>query len=160
MASLKTYTITVNSKQYTVSVTPDTPLLWVLRDHVGLTGTKYGCGNGDCGACIVIIDDSPQFSCLLPIEQILTKKITTIEGLSNQQIHPIQQAWIDEQVSQCGYCQPGQIMMAASLFLKTPNPSDEEVINAMSKVLCRCGTYPRVEKAIKKLTNNNLLKND
>ncbi len=147
MASL---VIQVNSTPYTVNVDPDMPLLWVLRDMLGLTGTKYSCGIGLCGNCTVHLDGEAVQSCLLPVSDIAGKQVTTIEGLSPDGRHPLQQAWLAEQVSQCGYCQPGQIMTAAALLQKNPHPTDEEIKAAMSGALCRCGTYPRVLKAIRR----------
>jgi len=127
-------TITINDVKHDVDVDADTPLLWVLRDTLGLTGTKYGCGVGQCGACMVHIDGG--------------KRITTIEGLARDEDHPVLRAWVKEQVSQCGYCQPGQIMSAAALLKRTPRPTDEDINQAMSGNLCRCGTYSRVRRAI------------
>ncbi len=147
MASL---VINVNSTPRTVDVDPDMPLLWVLRDVLGLTGTKYSCGIGMCGNCTVHLDGEAVHSCLLPVSDAAGKQVTTIEGLSPDGSHPLQQAWLAEQVSQCGYCQPGQIMTAAALLQKNPHPTDEEIKTAMSGALCRCGTYPRVIKAIRR----------
>lgn len=138
----------VNGKQIEVEVDPQTPLLWVLRDNLGLTGTKYGCGIALCGACTVHVNGSPVSSCVTPVEQVEGKELVTIEGLSKQGDHPVQQAWIEEDVVQCGYCQSGQIMAAAALLASNPQPSDEEIDQAMSGVLCRCGTYPRIRAAI------------
>jgi len=140
----------VNHTPYTVDVAPDTPLLWVLRDTLSLTGTKYSCGIGQCGNCIVHLDGEAKSSCTTPVSNVEGKEIVTIEGLSPDGSHPVQQAWIEEQVSQCGYCQPGQIMMAAALLARTPKPGDEEIVQAMSEVLCRCGTYQRILKAIRR----------
>ena len=128
------------------------PLLWVLRDYLGLTGTKYSCGISVCGACTVHMDGDQVRSCVTPVSSADGKSITTIEGLSKNNDHPVQKAWIAEQVPQCGYCQSGQIMAAASLLEKNPTPSDQEIDQAMSTVLCRCGTYPRVKKAIKRVS--------
>ena len=128
---------------------PNMPLLWALRDYMGLTGTKFGCGIAQCGACTVHIDGEPVRSCVLPSSAAEGKEITTIEGLSENNDHPVQLAWIEAQVPQCGYCQSGQIMSAVALLKKNPNPSDEDIDQAMSKVLCRCGTYPRIKRAIK-----------
>lgn len=138
----------VNGKQIEVEVDPQTPLLWVLRDNLGLTGTKYGCGIALCGACTVHVNGSPVSSCVTPVEQVEGKELVTIEGLSKQGDHPVQQAWIEEDVVQCGYCQSGQIMAAAALLASNPQPSDEDIDQAMSGVLCRCGTYPRIRAAI------------
>ena len=126
------------------------PLLWAIRDLVGLTGTKFGCGIAECGSCTVHFDGDPVRSCSISVSEAVNKKITTIEGLSKDNSHPVQKAWIEEQVPQCGYCQSGQIMAAAALLKRNPNPSDEDIDNIMQGYLCRCGTYPRIKKAIKK----------
>lgn len=128
------------------------PLLWVIRAHIGLTGTKYGCGIGQCGACMVHIDGRPAHSCLLPVSSLEGRKIRTIEGISENNDHPVQQAWIEAQVPQCGYCQSGQIMSAVALLEANPKPSDDQIKTAMDGVLCRCGTYPRIKKALRNLT--------
>lgn len=141
-------TLRVNGQEATVDVSPDTPLLWVLRDTLGLTGTKFGCGIGACGACTVLLDGKATRSCSLRVSEAAGKEVTTIEGLSPNGDHPLQQAWLDESVSQCGYCQPGQIMTAAALLAETPHPTDEEIDAAMSGNLCRCGTYQRIRRAI------------
>jgi isoquinoline 1-oxidoreductase subunit alpha len=141
-------TITVNEKLYRIDVAPDTPLLWVLRDTLGLTGTKYGCGMGLCGACTVHLDGEARRSCQTPINSVGTKKVTTIEGLSPDRSHPVQRAWIAEQVPQCGYCQSGQIMQAAALLTKNPYPTQEQIDEAMNGNICRCGTYQRIRRAI------------
>ena len=141
-------TLDVNGKRYEVDVPPDVPLLWVLREHLRLTGTKFGCGVAMCGACTVHVNGKAQRSCQVPVGEALGKKITTIEGLPED--HPVKRAWILEQVPQCGYCQPGQIMQASALLMEDPNPTDEKIRNAMEGVLCRCGTYPRILKAIKR----------
>ena len=141
-------TLRVNSRDRKVNVSADTPLLWVLRDTLALTGTKFGCGTGLCGACTVHVDRVAVRSCSTPISQVAGKNIITIEGLSESGTHPLQQAWIAEQVPQCGYCQTGQIMAAAALLAKTPQPSDEQITQAMNGILCRCGTYDRIRKAI------------
>jgi isoquinoline 1-oxidoreductase alpha subunit len=138
----------INGKRYEVDVPPDVPLLWVIREHLKLTGTKFGCGVAMCGACTVHVNGKAQRSCQLPVGQAQGKTITTIEGLPED--HPVKRAWILEQVPQCGYCQPGQIMQAAALLVEDPNPSDEKIMKAMEGVLCRCGTYPRIIKAIKR----------
>jgi len=140
----------INGKQQEVDVAADTPLLWVLRDHVGLTGTKYGCGIAACGACTVLVDGQPVRSCITPASSVSGKKITTIEGLSPEHKHPVQQAWISEDVPQCGYCQSGQILVAVALLDAKPRPTDQDIDDAMSGVLCRCGTYVRIRRAIKK----------
>lgn len=144
------YSLTINGQSHTVDVDDSTPLLWVLRDTIGLTGTKYGCGKGLCGACTVLVDGTAMRSCQLPVTSIKQQKITTIEGLSTDAGHPVQQAWLAEDVAQCGYCQGGQILSAVSLLNKNPNPSDTDINNAMHGNLCRCGTYPRIKKAIKR----------
>jgi aerobic-type carbon monoxide dehydrogenase small subunit (CoxS/CutS family) len=140
-------TINVNGKARTLDVEPDAPLLWVLRDELGLTGTKFGCGIAQCGACTVHIDGVAQRSCSIPVSAVQGHQITTIEGLSPTSTHAVQQAWAAEDVPQCGYCQSGQIMAAAAFLAKNPNPTDEQ-IDAQITNLCRCGTYPRIRKAI------------
>jgi isoquinoline 1-oxidoreductase alpha subunit len=140
-------TITVNGKSHSVSDSPDTPLLWVLRDTLGLTGTKFGCGIAQCGACTVHLDGVATRSCVLPISGVAGRHITTIEGLAPKRSHPIQQAWIAEDVPQCGYCQSGQIMAAAALLAKTPKPTDADIDATMTNI-CRCGTYQRIRAAI------------
>lgn len=142
------FTLRVNGSDRKVDVAPETPLLWVLRDTLAMTGTKFGCGAGLCGACTVLLDGSARRSCQTPVAKAVGKQITTIEGLGANGLHPLQQAWIDEEVPQCGYCQVGQIMSAASLLAKKPHPTDEEISNAMDGNLCRCGTYQRIRKAI------------
>lgn len=142
------FTFSINRRNYTVDVDPQMPLLWVIRDHIGLTGTKYGCGIAKCGACVVHVDGKPIRSCVQPAASVSRKKITTIEGISENNDHPVQNAWIDAQVPQCGYCHSGQIMTAVALLDDNPNPSEEEINTAMSGVLCRCGTYPRIKKAL------------
>ena len=142
------FTLLVNGSEKKVSVSPETPLLWVLRDTLELTGTKFGCGAGLCGACTLHVEGSPVRSCSMPVSQVSGKKVTTIEGLEANGLHVLQLAWIAEEVPQCGYCQTGQIMTAAALLAKTPNPSDEQITQAMNGNLCRCGTYERIRKAI------------
>jgi isoquinoline 1-oxidoreductase subunit alpha len=142
-----TYSLTINGRQKTVIVDADTPLLWVLRDHLGLMGTKFGCGAGLCGACTVHVGGQPMRSCVVPISAVAGASITTIEGLSADRSHPLQRAWIAEQVPQCGYCQSGMLMAAAALLRDKPRPSEED-INSTITNLCRCGTYPRVKRAI------------
>jgi isoquinoline 1-oxidoreductase subunit alpha len=142
--------IIVNSTSYQVDVDPDTPLLWVLRDSLGLTGTKYGCGMGLCGACTVQVDGEARRSCQTSVASVGTKKITTIEGLSPDRSHPVQRAWIAEQVPQCGYCQSGQIMQAAAFLGKTPHPTREQIDEAMNGNICRCATYQRIRRAIQR----------
>jgi len=141
-------TLRINGSERKAEVAPETPLLWVLRDTLGLTGTKFGCGAGLCGACTVHMDGAPVRSCSTPVSQAATKNIITIEGLSASGLNPLQEAWIAEQVPQCGYCQTGQIMTAAALLAKTPQPSDEQITQAMFGNLCRCGTYDRIRRAI------------
>ncbi len=139
--------IKVNGAVHKVDASPDTPLLWVLRDNLGLTGTKYGCGIAQCGACTVHIDGQPVRSCVTPLSVVGNAAVTTIEGLSKDKSHPVQQAWIAEQVPQCGFCQSGQILTAVSLLAKTPKPTDAQIDAAMTNI-CRCGTYQRIRKAI------------
>jgi isoquinoline 1-oxidoreductase subunit alpha len=140
--------IIVNGKKYQVDLDSDTPLLWVLRENLGLTGTKFGCGIAQCGACTIHVDGQPIRSCITPIASVKEKKITTIEGLSADGSHPIQKAWIAEEVPQCGYCQSGQIMSAAALLAAKPKPSDADIDAALSGNICRCGTYQRIRRAI------------
>jgi aerobic-type carbon monoxide dehydrogenase small subunit (CoxS/CutS family) len=139
--------LTINKKVYTLNVNPDIPLLWVIREHLKLTGTKFGCGMGLCGACTVHIDGKAERSCQIPVGRAVGKKITTIEGLPED--HPVKMAWLKEQVPQCGYCQPGQIMQAAALLAEKPNPTDEEIVDSMNGNICRCSTYPRIKAAIR-----------
>ena len=140
--------LNVNGKQQQVDVEPDTPLLWVLRDALDLTGTKYGCGIAQCGACTVHMDGQPVRACVTPVTAAAGKKIVTIEGLDPKADHPLQRAWVAEQVPQCGYCQSGQIMSAAALLARTPSPTDAQIDDAMSGNICRCGTYQRIRRAI------------
>jgi isoquinoline 1-oxidoreductase alpha subunit len=142
--------LTINKKKYDLNVDPQMPLLWVLRDVVGLTGTKYGCGMAQCGACTVHLNGEATRSCVMPVSAVVGKEVVTIEGLAEKNDHPLQQAWQEVDVPQCGYCQSGQIMTAAALLRKNPNPSEQEIINAMQGNLCRCGTYLRIQKAVKK----------
>ncbi len=139
---------TLNGHEQAVDADPDTPLLWVLRDHLGMTGTKYGCGMALCGACTVHLEGAPVRSCLLPLSAIEGKSITTIEGLSADRSHAVQRAWIEIDVPQCGYCQSGQIMSAVALLKSNPSPSDAEIDAALSGNLCRCGTYARIRRAV------------
>jgi isoquinoline 1-oxidoreductase subunit alpha len=144
-------TLSVNGRTRELETSEDMPLLWALREHLGLTGTKYGCGIAQCGACMVHLDGQPVPSCSIPVSAAVGKRITTIEGLgSNDKPHPVQQAWTDIGVPQCGYCQSGQIMSAAALLAENPDPTDAEIDAAMSRNLCRCGTYLRIRQAIKK----------
>ena len=145
---MPSYILNVNGESYEVEALEDTPLLWVLRDNLGLTGTKYSCGIGQCGACTVLLEGEPVRSCVVPVAKVVGQTITTIEGLSADGSHPVQKAWLDEHVTQCGYCQPGQILNAVALLEKNPNPSNEEIDAAMKNMLCRCGTYQRIRKAI------------
>jgi len=142
--------INVNGTIVTVDVGPDTPLLWVLRDTLGLTGTKYGCGMGLCGACTVHLDGEAVRSCQTALKSAMEKRITTIEGLSSDRSHPVQKAWIAEQVPQCGYCQSGQIMQAAALLARNPHPSRDQIDQAMNGNICRCATYQRIRRAIQR----------
>lgn len=138
--------LNINGKQHKVDVAPDTPLLWVIRDHIGLTGTKFGCGKALCGACTVLIDDKAERSCQTSVKSVQGKKITTVEGVPEK--HPVKKAWIAEDVPQCGYCQSGQVMQAVGLFKKYPSPTDADIDEFMSGCLCRCGTYQRIRSAI------------
>jgi len=140
--------LTINGKPSEVEVAEDTPLLWVLRDTLGLTGTKYGCGMALCGACTVHVDGAPIRSCITPVSAVSGKTVTTIEGLSADRSHPVQRAWLEIDVPQCGYCQSGQIMSAAALLAGNRSPSDADIDVAMAGNICRCGTYPRIRKAI------------
>ncbi len=142
------YKLTINGKALNVDVDPSTPMLWVLRDHLDLVGTKYGCGVGSCGACTIHLAGVALKSCQLPVSAVGNQEITTIEGLSATGEHPVQKAWLDLDVAQCGYCQTGQIMAAASLLKSIPNPTDEDIDNFMSGNICRCGTYKRIKAAI------------
>lgn len=142
------YNLRVNGKKYEVEVEEDTPLLWVLRDHLGLVGTKYSCGIAQCGACIVHLNGEPIISCVMPVSNIGEDEVTTIEGLSEDGTHPVQKAWDEVDVAQCGYCQAGQIMSAAALLKKNPNPSTQEIENGMNRNICRCGTYHKIREAV------------
>lgn len=143
----------VNQQTREIDVDPNMPLLWAIRDYLGLTGTKFACGIAQCGACTVHIDGAPMRACVLPTSYAVGKAITTIEGLSKNNDHPVQKAFAEEQVPQCGYCQSGQIMAAAALLKEHPNPTDEQIHVAMDPILCRCGTYPRIKKAVKTASN-------
>ena len=145
---MASFSFTVNGKSLKVDVDGDTPLLWVLRDTLAMTGTKFGCGHGFCGACTVILDGDATRSCMAPVSSVEGKSILTIEGLSTTPTHPVQQAWIEADVPQCGYCQPGQIMSAVALLKSKPQPTDADIDAAMGDVLCRCGTYQRIRRAI------------
>jgi isoquinoline 1-oxidoreductase subunit alpha len=142
--------LNVNGQDHDVAVPEDMPLLWVLRDVLGLTGTKFGCGMAQCGACTVHVDGQPLRSCVTPASAVKGRAVRTIEGLSAPGLHAVQQAWIEEDVVQCGYCQPGQIMSAVALLAARPHPTDADIDNAMSANLCRCGTYPRIRAAVKR----------
>ncbi|MEK6482360.1 (2Fe-2S)-binding protein [Catalinimonas sp. 4WD22] len=146
---MATFKLTINGKQQQVDADPSTPMLWVLRDHLKLIGTKYGCGIAQCGACTIHLNGTAVRSCQLPISAVGEQKVTTIEGLSEQGDHPVQKAWLEHDVPQCGYCQAGQIMTAAALLEKNANPSDEEIESAMNGNICRCGTYLRIKAAVK-----------
>jgi len=143
------YSLKINGKIKQVDVDPSTPILWVLRDHLNMPGTKFGCGMAQCGACTIHLDGNATRSCVLPVSAIGKSAITTIEGLSETGTHPVQKAWIEHDVAQCGYCQSGQMMSAAALLKENPKPTDEEIDNAMSGNICRCGTYLRIKEAIK-----------
>ena len=146
---MATINLNINGKKQVVDVDPKTPVLWVLRDHLNLVGTKYGCGMAQCGACTIIMEGNAVRSCTLPVSSVANKKITTIEGISENGDHPVQTAWLEHDVPQCGYCQAGQIMTAVALLKKKSNPSDEEIETAMNGNICRCGTYLRIKAAIK-----------
>ena len=143
------YTLKINGKTRQVDADPSTPMLWVLRDHLNMPGTKFGCGMAQCGACTVHLDGTAVRSCSLPVSAVGKAAITTIEGLSANGTHPVQKAWLEHDVAQCGYCQSGQIMSATALLKENPNPTDEDIDNAMSGNICRCGTYLRIKEAIK-----------
>jgi isoquinoline 1-oxidoreductase subunit alpha len=145
---IRMISINVNGKDYSVDVSSDTPLLWVIREELKLNGTKYACGVGECGSCTVHIDGKAERSCTISVGDVNGAKITTIEGLSED--HPVKRAWIEEQVVQCGYCQPGIMMEAASLLAESPKPDADKIISSMDDVICRCGTYPRIKKGVKK----------
>ena len=146
---MATYKLKINKREYKVDADPSTPLLWILRDHLNLKGTKFGCGIAQCGACTVHMDGVAVRSCITFVSEVENQEITTIEGLSENGDHPVQKAWLEHDVSQCGYCQPGQIMSAVALLKKNPSPSDVEIESAMSGNICRCGTYTRIKTAIK-----------
>ncbi len=149
------YTLKVNEKSYDIEVSDDTPILWVLRDHLNLIGTKFGCGIGQCGACIIHLNGEPALSCTTPISSVANKEITTIEGISEYGDHPVQLAWKEIDVPQCGYCQAGQIMTATAFLKKNPSPSTEEIREAMHGNICRCASYNRIEKAVAKAAAAN-----
>jgi len=149
-ASMSKYTLTVNGQSHSVDVTPDTPLLWVLRDSLGLVGTKYGCGIGECGACTVHLNGTPTRACQTPISDVGHSAVTTVEGLDPAGKHPLQQAWCELDVPQCGYCQAGQLMTASALLKRTPHPNDADIDRAMAGNLCRCNSYVRIRAGIKR----------
>lgn len=151
---MATYNLKVNGRTLEVEVDPATPMLWVLRDHLKLVGTKYGCGIAQCGACTIHLGENAVRSCQLPVSSVGDQKITTIEGLSENGDHPVQKAWLEVDVPQCGYCQAGQIMTASALLKKNPNPTDAEIESAMDGNICRCGTYTRIRKAVKIAAGN------
>lgn len=150
------FNLNINGKAVSVDVDPSTPLLWVLRDHLNLVGTKYGCGIAQCGACTVHMDGTATRSCMLTVSMVGKSEITTIEGLSENGDHPVQKAWLEVDVPQCGYCQAGQIMTASALLEKNPNPTNEEIEMAMNGNICRCGTYLRIKKAVKLASESNV----
>jgi aerobic-type carbon monoxide dehydrogenase small subunit (CoxS/CutS family) len=151
---MASFELTVNGKKLKADVDPSTPMLWVLRDHLNLVGTKYGCGIAACGACTIHLDGNATRSCQLPVSAVGTKSITTIEGLSENGDHPVQKAWLEHDVPQCGYCQAGQIMSASALLKTNKNPTDEEIDASMNGNICRCGTYTRIKAAIKTASQN------
>ncbi|MBZ9730614.1 (2Fe-2S)-binding protein [Salegentibacter sp. JZCK2] len=151
------FNVTINGEKRNLNVDPDTPLLWVLRDNLKLVGTKYGCGIAQCGACTVHFNGSAVRSCQVPISAVKDNEITTIEGLSEEGDHPVQQAWLEHDVPQCGYCQAGQIMAATALLKNNPSPSDEEIEDVMNGNICRCGTYTRIKAAIKTASNSQIV---
>ncbi len=152
--TMAVFNLNINGKSQSFDVDADTPLLWVLRDHAELVGTKFGCGIAQCGACTIHIDDTAMRSCSVPISAAQGKKITTIEGLGGEGLHPVQEAWVEHDVAQCGYCQAGQIMTAAAFLKDNPNPNDEEIEAAMHGNICRCGTYTRIKAAVKTAASN------
>lgn len=153
---METFTLTVNGLDRKVEVDPDMPLLWVLRDVLGLTGTKYACGEGVCGACTVLLDGAATRSCMTPVSAAAGSEVLTIEGLSEHGDHPLQRAWIEEDTGECGYCQPGQIMTALALLKRNPAPTDKEINQIMSGNLCRCGTYNRIRRAIRRAAEEGI----
>ncbi len=149
------FNLTINGKAHQLDVDPTTPMLWVLRDHLNLVGTKYGCGIGQCGSCTIHLEGVAVRSCQVPVSSVGNQKVTTIEGLSENADHPVQKAWLEHDVAQCGYCQAGQIMSAAAFLKNNPNPSDEVIEAVMSGNICRCGTYIRIKEAIKTAASNS-----
>lgn len=154
------FDITINGTLHRVEAEPDLPLLWLIREGLALTGTKYGCGIGQCGACLILVDNQPTPACLLSVQNARGRSITTIEGLTSRTAQAVQRAWIAHQVPQCGYCQSGQVVAATALLERTPAPSEEAITQAMSPVLCRCGTYPRIKKALNELAMSGPFKAD
>lgn len=152
---MATLNLNINGNKQTVDIDPKTPVLWVLRDHLDLVGTKFGCGMAQCGACTIHVDGNAMRSCILPVSQIENKEVVTIEGLSEDGDHPVQKAWLEHDVAQCGYCQTGQIMNAAAFLKGNPTPSDEEIESAMQGNICRCGTYLRIKAAVKAAAANS-----
>ena len=148
------FTLKVNKKEFKIDVDPQTPVLWVLRDHLKLVGTKFGCGIGQCGACTIHFNGAAIRSCMLPVSAAANVEITTIEGLSDDGSHPVQKAWVEHDVSQCGYCQSGQIMTASSFLAANNNPSEEQISSTMAGNICRCGTYDKINEAVKKASEN------
>ncbi len=144
--------LVVNGERHRIEVDPEMPLLWVLRDVLGLTGTKYSCGIAECGSCTVLLDGEEIRSCVTPVAQAAGREVTTIEGLARTRFHVLEEAWITEEVPQCGYCQPGQLMAAAALLARNPHPDDAEIVEHMSGILCRCGTYQRIRRAIRRVS--------
>ncbi len=151
---MASFTLNVNGENHDVEVAPDTPILWVLRDSLNLVGTKFGCGIAQCGACTVHMNGVAIRSCIMPVSSVGNQPITTIEGLSKEGDHPVQEAWLEHDVAQCGYCQAGQMMSASALLKNNPNPSDDEIAASMNGNICRCGTYTRIKKAIKTAASN------
>lgn len=150
---MATINLNINGKKQALDIDPKTPVLWVLREHLDLVGTKFGCGMAQCGACTILVEGAAVRSCVLPVSQIENKEVTTIEGLSEEGDHPVQKAWLEHDVAQCGYCQTGQIMTAVALLKSNPNPTDEEIASAMNGNICRCGTYLRIRAAIRTAAN-------
>ena len=151
---MATISLNINGKKQEVDVDPKTPVLWVLRDHLNLVGTKFGCGMAQCGACTIHVDGKAVRSCMLPVSQVENKEVVTIEGLSKDGDHPVQKAWLEHDVAQCGYCQTGQIMSAAALLKSNPTPTDEDIETSMNSNICRCGTYLRIRAAVKSAANS------
>ena len=146
----------VNGQSHDLDIDPETPLVWVLRDHLGLTGTKFGCGIAECGSCTVLVDGEATRSCVTPVADAVGHEVTTIEGLGPQRLHPLQEAWLTDEVAQCGYCQPGQLLTAAALLARNPHPTEQEIEAEMSGVICRCGTYQRIKRAVAKVAGREV----